>query len=346
MSVQQHEREVKSPPSELLAIEARSIGKTYPGGHTAIADVSLEVQWGSVLAYLGRNGSGKTTTVRLLTTLTPPTAGTAAVAGYDVVTQAAAARAAMGVTMQDAALDELMTGREHLELVGRLWGQRAKESRRRAAELLETFELTEAADRRISRYSGGMRRRLDFATALSNRPRVLFLDEPTTGLDPQSRQAVWAMVKEARDDGTAVFLTTQYLEEAERLADMVAIIDGGRVVASGTVSGLTSRFGRVTVRFRVADEDVPAVKAGAQGYEVQLEDGRVQIHLLGEEAKGDAVLMLLQRLNGMNVPMTDLDISQASLEDVFVQLTGTRTGDGVHDQAGARSAGALGGGRM
>ncbi|MEA2826732.1 MAG: type transport system ATP-binding protein [Actinomycetota bacterium] len=175
------------------------------------------------------------------------------------------------------------------------WG---KESRRRAAELLETFELTEAADRRISRYSGGMRRRLDFATALSNRPRVLFLDEPTTGLDPQSRMAVWAMVKEARDSGTAVFLTTQYLEEAERLADTVAIIDGGRVVASGTVSELTSSFGRVTVRFRVADEDVTAVKAGAHGYETQFEDGCVQIHLHGAEGKGDAVLTLLQRLHG------------------------------------------------
>ncbi len=335
-----------------LAIDARSITKTYPGGVQALSEVSFQIGWGTVFAFLGRNGSGKTTTVRVLTTLTPPTTGTATVAGFDVAAQSAAARSAIGVTMQEAALDDLMTGAEHLQLVGQLWGGSAKSARGRAGDLLEWFGLADAADRRIATYSGGMRRRLDIATAVFNQPRVLFLDEPTTGLDPQSRRAVWSRIREARDNGATVFLTTQYLEEAEELADTVAIIDGGRVVASGTVADLTASFGRTTIRLRVPDVDVAAVKSSCPDHQVrQVNDGRLEIEMRGPGASGDAVVGLLHRLATSGIAITDLAVTQASLEDVFVRLTAKQEnkipGDGNHnDYPGARSAGALGGGRM
>ncbi len=331
-----------------LAIEAAGLAKRYPNGVEALAGVDFAIGWGVIFAYLGRNGSGKTTTVRVLTTLTPPSAGTARVAGVDVVGDPAGARKVMGVTMQEAALDHLMTGMEHLQLVGQLWGHRAPDARQRATELLESFGLTDAANRRISTYSGGMRRRLDIATALFNRPRVLFLDEPTTGLDPQSRRAVWNTVRDARDEGTAVFLTTQYLAEAEELADTVAILDAGRVVASGTVSQLKATFGRTTVRLRVAEVDTAAVRVAVGDHPVrQVGGGCLEVDLMGAAAESHAVIGLLGRLRQDEVGVTELGVSQASLEDVFVRLTGDRVsaGNGGNVEEGA-GIGALGGGRM
>lgn len=213
---------------------ARGLGKTYANGVTALTDLDLTLVHGEILAFLGRNGAGKSTTVRLLTTLTRPTTGTATVAGYDIVRQPEQVVRRIGVTMQDAALDPTMTGREHLTLLARLWGYDGAAAAQRTSALLEEFGLTRAADRVIRTYSGGMRRRLDIAGAVLTRPAVLFLDEPTTGLDAQSRRALWERVQAMRDDGVAAFLTTQYLEEAEELADRVAIVHDGRVAAAGT----------------------------------------------------------------------------------------------------------------
>ena len=215
----------------MSAIEAHGLAKTYPGGVEALRGVSFVVPAGEVFAYLGRNGQGKTTTVRILATLTAATRGSASVAGHDVATAPGAVRRSIGVTMQAAALDGEMTGREHLVFLARLWGMGRTSAVDRAGELLASFELEDAADRPIGTYSGGMRRRVDLAGALVARPSVLFLDEPTTGLDVHSRRALWEQVRALRDAGTTVFLTTQYLEEADALADRVAIIEGGRIVA-------------------------------------------------------------------------------------------------------------------
>jgi len=229
------------------AIEVDGLTKTYPGGIEAVRGVSFSVAAGEVFAYLGRNGQGKTTTVRILSTLTAPTGGWARIRGFDVARQRAKVKPLIGVTMQAAALDPGMTGREHVTFIARLWGSSAAEARRTASELLEGFSLQDAADRQIRTYSGGMQRRLDLAGALTHHPSVLFLDEPTTGLDAQSRRALWDRVRGLRDAGTAVFLTTQYLEEADALADRVAVIEQGRLVAVDSATGLKRRTGSATL---------------------------------------------------------------------------------------------------
>jgi ABC-2 type transport system ATP-binding protein len=223
------------------AITAHELTKQY-GDVAALHGVTFEVGAGAIFGYLGRNGSGKTTTVRILTTLTRPTSGTATVAGVRI-DRAREVRRRIGVTLQDAALDPSMTGADHLRLVAGLWGLRRTEAAGRTDELLELFGLVDAADRRIATYSGGMQRRLDIATALVRRPSVLFLDEPTTGLDVQSRRALWAEIRRLRADGVTIFLTTQYLEEADELADRIAIVDAGRIVAEGTPAELKALHG-------------------------------------------------------------------------------------------------------
>src|ERR687884_2289009 len=238
-------------------IEGRGLVREFKGGIRAVDGIDLDVAPGEIYGFLGPNGAGKSTTVLMLVTLLPPTEGTARVAGFDVVREGPQVRAAIGAALQEAALDPFLTGREHLHLQGALHGLSRKERRRRGQELLERVGLEEAADRRVRGYSGGMKRRLDLALALVHAPRILFLDEPTTGLDPQSRTALWDEVSRlARDEGVTVFLTTQYLEEADVLADRVGIIDQGRIVAEGTPEQLKAEIARSTI------DDVFLAKTG------------------------------------------------------------------------------------
>src|SRR6202045_470773 len=229
-------------------IEVEGLVRDFKGGVRAVDGIDLSVAPGEIYGFLGPNGAGKSTTVLVLTTLLPPTSGTARVAGLDVVRQGAEVRRAIGASLQESALDPFLTGREHMRLQSALHGLGKTERERRGSELLERVGLTEAADRKVGGYSGGMKRRLDLALALVHHPSILFLDEPTTGLDPQSRSALWEEVRRlAADDGVTVFLTTQYLEEADVLADRVAIIDRGRIVAEGTPEALKAEVGRPTV---------------------------------------------------------------------------------------------------
>ena len=236
------------------SIVVEGLVREFRKGPRAVDGIDLRVAPGEIYGFLGPNGAGKSTTVHMLTTLLPPTAGTARVAGFDVVREGPKVRAAIGAALQEAALDALLTGRDHLRLQTMLQGVPREQRAQRAIELLEGVGLTEAADRKVGGYSVGMKRRLDLALALVHRPRVLFLDEPTTGLDPQSRTALWDEVARlAREDGVTVFLTTQYLEEADVLADRVGIIDHGRIVAEGTPAALKAEIGRPSVHAIAAD---------------------------------------------------------------------------------------------
>lgn len=314
------------------AIEVRDLAKRYePAGVEALRGVSFEVGRGEIFGFLGRNGAGKSTTVRILTTLLRPSGGSAHVLGMDVTAEPAKVRQVLGVALQDAALDELMTGREHLVLASRLSGTSAKAAGQKAADLLEVFGLTGAGDRIAARYSGGMRRRLDVAMALVRDPEVLFLDEPTTGLDPQSRRALWELIRRQQEQGTTVFLTTQYLAEADELAERVAIVHAGTVAAMGTPTALKERHGATTVRLRVAGADaVDRVKGAAGVDSVTTEgDGRLVLSVTGGDA---AVPALLGRLATLGPAIERLEVRSATLEDVFVALTGSEI------EAGAGSA--------
>src|SRR4051812_16882521 len=246
-------REERDGSRDGPAVEVQGLVRAFKGSVRAVDGLDLEVRAGEIYGFLGPNGAGKTTTVRILTTLLRPTSGTARVAGHDVVKAADAVRRSIGVALQEAAIDPLMTGRELLRMQGALHGLRGGDARRRAADLLERVGLVQAADRRVGGYSGGMRRRLDLALALVHRPQVLFLDEPTTGLDPTSRAALWREVRALNDEDTTVFLTTQYLEEAEQLADRVGIIADGRLVAEGTPAELKARVGQPTLQIELTD---------------------------------------------------------------------------------------------
>jgi ABC-2 type transport system ATP-binding protein len=277
-----------------------------------------------VLGVLGPNGAGKTTTVRVLTTLLKPDAGEVRVAGLDAVKHAGALRARIGLAGQYAAVDENLTGVENLVMVGRLYGMKRAQARVRAAELLERFSLTDAGDRVSKTYSGGMRRRLDLAAALVARPPVLFLDEPTTGLDPRSRNELWATIEDLVADGTTVLLTTQYLEEADRLADRIAVIDRGTVIASGTADELKDRVGgeRLEVRLISAADGVEAAGALApmadDAPQVDREIVRVQF-----SGRSGAVVEAVRRLDDAGVGVADVTTRRATLDDVFLSLTGT-----------------------
>ncbi len=309
--------------TEPLAIEVCNLEKRYETtGVQALAGVSFGVDKGEIFGYLGRNGAGKSTTVRILTTLLQPTTGQAVVGGFDVSSQPAAVRRVIGAALQEVALDDLMTGREHLVLAARLTGLARNQSRQRADELLETFGLQAAADRIAGRYSGGMRRRLDVAMAMIRQPDVLFLDEPTTGLDPQGRRALWALVRELRDRGSTVFLTTQNLEEADEVAARVAIVHEGRLSAIGSPGELKTKFGgATTIRVR-ADAVVAARVDEATGPSMcdQSDDGWLEVRVDGNAA-GD-VLRTIARLEAAGVEMEYLSVRGPSLEDVFVNLTG------------------------
>ncbi|HWD45539.1 MAG TPA: ATP-binding cassette domain-containing protein [Actinomycetota bacterium] len=304
-----------------LMVEAEGLEKSY-GGARVLSGVDLEVERGTVLALLGPNGAGKTTTVRILATLIRADAGRARVAGLDVVAGRRQVRRAISLTGQFAALDELQTGEENLRMMARLAGLPAAAARRRATELLERFELAEAGRRTVATWSGGMRRRLDLAASLVGRPSVIFLDEPTTGLDPRSRQAMWQVAADLVASGVTILLTTQYLEEADRLADRIAVLDGGRVVADGPSEALKRRVAGQRLDLVLAD--APAfdeVGRRLDGRAVQRDPGRLTI---GVPTDGSAaqVRALLDEVDPARRAVRRFAVHSATLDDVFLALTG------------------------
>jgi ABC-2 type transport system ATP-binding protein len=305
-------------------IEVEGISRRF-GSTQALADVDLAVRRGTVLALLGPNGAGKTTLVKILATLLKPDGGRARVAGCDVVNDAERLRSAIGFAGQYAAVDELLTGRENLELVG-LWYHLDKtEYRRRAGEVLERFSLVEAGDRLVKTYSGGMRRRLDIGASLVARPPVLFLDEPTTGLDPRTRNELWLFIEELVAAGTTVLLTTQYMEEAERLADQIVVIDTGRVIAEGTTEQLKEQLGGDVLEARVSDaanlERTAALLAELCDGKPHVDADRRRVRI--PTAGGTSLLIAAgRRLEEAGIALDDLGIRRPSLDDVFLTLTG------------------------
>jgi ABC-2 type transport system ATP-binding protein len=313
------------------ASQAEQLVREFKKGPRAVDGIDLEVSPGEIYGFLGPNGAGKSTTVHMLTTLLPPTSGSARVAGFDVVRQGPQVRQNIGAALQEAALDPLLTGREHLRLQASLQGLSRADRVRRSEELLTRVGLGEAADRKVRGYSGGMKRRLDLALALVHRPKILFLDEPTTGLDVQSRTALWSEVSRlASEDDVTVFLTTQYLEEADVLADRVGIIDHGHIVAEGTPAALKAEVGRPTVEAIPASEDDLPRTAGilgrfgepvfsTKGVAVRLNDGRVGLY------------EIVRALDADGLEAENIQIHQPSLDDVFLAKTG-RSLEGAADE--------------
>ena len=305
----------------MAAIEVEGLQREFDGGVKAVRGVDLEVAEGEIYAFLGPNGAGKTTTVRMLVTLLRPTGGSARVAGHDVVTEAADVRRAIGVALQEAALDPLMTGRELIRLQATLHGLGREDGNARGEALLTRVGLQLAADRRVGTYSGGMRRRLDLASALVHEPRVLFLDEPTTGLDPVSRKAIWEEVAKLNDDGTTVFLTTQYLEEADELADRVGIISDGLIVAEGTPASLKAEVGKPHLEIAIADGEVERARevVAQLGRPLPPKDGLVLVEL---EHGAEQVAPVVRALDEAGIAVGSLDLVEPTLDDVFVEKTG------------------------
>jgi ABC-2 type transport system ATP-binding protein len=305
------------------AIETNGLVKTF-GETRALDQLDLRIRGGSVYGLLGPNGAGKTTAIRVLTTLLKPTAGKALVLGLDVSQDAASVRQKVSLTGQYASVDEDLTGHENLVLVSRLLGMSWGDARKRATELLDAFTLSEAADRQVRTFSGGMRRRIDIAASLVTRPEILFLDEPTTGLDPRSRNQVWDLVRQIAADGTTVLLTTQYLEEADRLAERMAVIDHGRVIAEGTSHELKASIGGNALRFQLAD---PARREEAQALvKTLLGDGVLPntdpTALSVKVSDASAAAQVLSALSNANIQLTDFSLGAPSLDDVFFALTG------------------------
>jgi ABC-2 type transport system ATP-binding protein len=308
--------------TERLMIEAEGLVKRY-GTTVALAGVDLRVPAGAILGLLGPNGAGKTTAIRILTTLSQPDRGWARVAGFDVTTHGAEVRRRIGVAAQSTTLDELLTGRQNLVMVGELSGMRRGRARERAAELLERMELGDAADRLTRGYSGGMRRRLDLAASLMMAPPVLFLDEPTTGLDPVSRLAVWEVVREMVGGGCTVLLTTQYLDEADHLADRIAVVDRGRVIAEGTAGELKSETGAARLEVTLTHPRPEAVLALGP-----LLDGEAHLSADGRRLRAPVrrrdglATQAVRALDGAGILVDDVQVHQPSLDDVFFALTG------------------------
>jgi ABC-2 type transport system ATP-binding protein len=313
-------------------IEVESLVRVFKGGVRAVDGIDLRVAPGEIYGFLGPNGAGKSTTVLVLTTLLPPTSGSARVAGLDVVHQGAEVRRAIGASLQESALDQFLTGREHMRLQSALHGLPKDEREARGTELLARVGLTEAADRKVGGYSGGMKRRLDLALALLHRPRLLFLDEPTTGLDPQSRAALWDEMRRLAGEGVTVFLTTQYLEEADVLADRVGIIDHGKIVAEGTPSELKAEIGRQTVEAIPQDPHDRERLAGVLhrfGEQTAASAGGVAAQL--SEGAGD-LAEIVRALDSEGIGVADLRLHSPTLDDVFLAKTG-RSLEGAADHA-------------
>ena len=313
------------------AILVEGLTKSFGEVH-ALRGIDLSVPRGTVLGVLGPNGAGKTTAVRILTTLLPPDGGRALVDGYDVVREAAAVRRSIGLAGQSAAIQLELTGRENLEIIGRLYHLRWPQARTRAAELLEQFGLADAADRAAKTYSGGMQRRLDLGASLVGKPRVLFLDEPTTGLDPRSRLGMWDIIRSLVADGTTILLTTQYLDEADELADEIVVIDHGQVIAAGAAEELKGRAGGDVVEFSVPDRSrvsdaAAAVAAIGEGEpHVDPETGVVSVPVGGRGS--DALVEAVRALDAAGVVTRGLALRRPSLDDVFLTLTGHAAEEG------------------
>ena len=302
-------------------IEAKNLTKSY-GTNQVLRGVDLKVKRGTMLALLGPNGAGKTTTVRILSTLLKYDSGTVHVEGFDVTTQADKVREVIGLTGQSAAVDELLTGRENLVMMGRLYRLTAQSAKARAQELLEEFDLVKAADRPAKTYSGGMRRRLDLAVSLIATPPIIFLDEPTTGLDPRSRLAMWSIIKKLMENGTTILLTTQYLDEADQLADKIVVIDGGKVIAEGTSSELKSKIGndRLQLTFKDAQTFAKAKNLLAKDI-VETNEKEFSFTTVIKDTDTD-VRETLEALTAAKLHVESLDIHKPTLDDVFLSLTG------------------------
>jgi len=312
-----------------LAISARGLTKHF-GEVKALNGIDIDVEQGTVVGLLGPNGSGKTTTVRILSTLLQVDAGSATVGGFEVGSQPDEVRNVIGLTGQYAAVDEYLTGRENLELFGRLFHLSKVEAKTRAAELLERFDLTDAADRSVKGYSGGMRRRLDLAASLIGRPQVLFLDEPTTGLDPRSRQGMWEVIESLVADGTTVLLTTQYLEEADQLASRIVVLDHGNVIAQGTADELKNQVGGDRIELVVtnaADSQRAAevlAKFGSAPAQVDEEARKVLLPVAGGS---NAIIDVIRSLDENGIAIADIALRRPTLDDVFLSLTGRSAED-------------------
>jgi ABC-2 type transport system ATP-binding protein len=322
---------------ERHGIEAEDLVRVFKGDIRAVDGIELAVAPGEIYGFLGPNGAGKSTTVHMLTTLLPPTSGRARVAGFDIVREGPNVRRAIGAALQEAALDLLLTGREHIRLQCALHGIPRRERDARTQELLERVGLTQAADRKVGGYSGGMKRRLDLALALAHRPTILFLDEPTTGLDVQSRSALWAEVgRLARDEGVTVFLTTQYLEEADVLADRVGIIDHGKIVAEGSPSELKAQIGRPTVEAVPCDGDNPeAISTILARFGEPTVGSPKSVAVRLERGVGD-LAGIVRALDAEGVTVEQLQLHAPSLDDVFLAKTG-RSLEGAGEEADAES---------
>jgi ABC-2 type transport system ATP-binding protein len=321
-----------SQPIVLVEDVAKSFGTV-----TALEGVSLQIEPGIVYALLGPNGAGKTTLIRILTTLLLPDRGRAQVAGVDVLADPAAVRTRIGLAGQYAAVDEYLTGFENLEMIGRLSGMSRRQARQRAGEVLERIDLTDAADRQVRTYSGGMRRRLDLAASMMGKPTVLFLDEPTTGVDPRSRIDLWDLIGELVSGGTTLLLTTQYLEEADRLADRIGVIDEGRLIAQGTADELKTKVGGDVVELHVKDEWCDAARqllAAIAGEEPGFDhrSGRLTI----PAHQGPATLLeVVRHLDAAGIVPDDIALHKPTLDDVFLALTGRTAEDGPGEQPAA-----------
>jgi ABC-2 type transport system ATP-binding protein len=324
------------------AIEVSNLQRAFSAGVLAVAGIDLRVDGGEIYAFLGPNGAGKTTTVRMLTTLLRPTGGSATVAGHDVVAEPAAVRAAIGVALQEAALDPLMTGRELIRMQATLHGIAKAEGRSRADDLLRRVGLVEAGDRRVGTYSGGMKRRLDLASALVHEPRVLFLDEPTTGLDPVSRKSIWEEVEALNREGTTVFLTTQYLEEADQLADRVGIISSGRIVAEGTPATLKAEVGKPRMELVLAaGEPGDCIEVLSRfGDPLPPRDGTLMVEVAAGSA---AIAPVVRALDEAGITVESLDVVEPTLDDVFVAKTGQHLEGDESSEPGTGESEAVGG---